>query len=273
MVKRRTMVIAGGALLAAAAVASVPLLRTRGPGEAVSRRAYDWSVSGLRSGGTSGIPAELPAPAFRADPQCIVTANKTIGPCHTNDVPIRLDVTEGATGLPMRVSLRLVDAGNCDPIEGADVEIWHADVRGVYSGRAEAMCNPDDEVARSAAFLRGRQITDANGVASFLTVYPGWYSSRAPHIHMRILVGGQELLISQLLFDDNLNDLIYHGHPEYLARPQRDTMNGGDTVFSASEVESFIFDVDRLDGGILQACFTIGVAGRTADVPWKSMRG
>lgn len=263
MVQRRSVVIGGGAILVAAA-AAVPLLRRSGPGEAISNRTYDWQVAELRSGGTTGIPANLPAPSFRPEPQCVVSAAKTLGPCHTNNVPIRTDVTEGVTGLPMRVSLRVVETGTCKPVEGADIEIWHADARGVYSGRAAGMCNPDDDAARSAAFLRGRQITDPDGVASFLTVYPGWYPSRAPHIHMRILAKEQELLISQLLFDDSLNDLIYRDHPDYSQRPQRDVMNGGDTVFSATEAGTFVFDVNRLDGGLLQASFTIGVKGLAA---------
>lgn len=262
--KRRSVVIGGGIALGTAPLSGLFLVMRRGPGHPISNRSYDWSASDLRSGGTAGLPANLPAPSFRAAPQCSVTANKTLGPCHTNDVPIRFDITEGITGLPMHVNLRIVEAETCAPFEGADVEIWHADVRGVYSGRAAAMCNPDDTAAQKAGFLRGRQITDDDGVASFLTIYPGWYASRAPHIHMRILIDAEELLISQLLFDDSLNDLIYGGHPDYSARPQRDTLNGGDTIFSASEVGSFVFDVDRLENGILQASFTIGLLAANA---------
>lgn len=94
---------------------------------------------------------------------------------------------------------------------------------------------------------------------NFLTVYPGWYSGRAVHVHLRIVVEGKELLITQLLFDDTLSDIVYQGHPDYAARAQRDTMNGGDSVFSAAEASGFIFDVERLDIGILQASYTIGV--------------
>jgi len=258
MVTRRT-VLGGAAIVAlGAAGASAALLR-RGPGEAVSNRSYDWPVAELRAGGTSGMAATPPPVSFGAVPQCVVTPDKTLGPCHTNDVPIRRDVTEGASGLPTWVRLRIVDAATCAPIGGADVEIWHCDAAGVYSGRAAQMCNEGDEAAQAAAFLRGRQLTDADGVASFLTVYPGWYSSRAPHIHMRILVGGRELKITQLLFDDSLNDLVYGRHPDYETRPARDTLNGGDTVFPAAEVSRFIFEVERLDDGALQAAYTIGV--------------
>jgi protocatechuate 3,4-dioxygenase beta subunit len=39
---------------------------------------------------------------------------------------------------------------------------------------------------RGKKFLRGYQTTDANGVAEFLTIYPGWYPGRAVHIHFKI---------------------------------------------------------------------------------------
>ncbi|OAP36953.1 protocatechuate 3,4-dioxygenase [Sinorhizobium glycinis] len=255
--KRRTIILGGGALLAGAGA----VFMARGSGGApISLHSFDWKASDFRAGGTAGISGALPEPIFRAEPQCIATLAQTLGPCHTNDVPIRSDVTEGVAGLPTRVSLRLVEASTCKPVEGADVEIWHTDARGVYSGEAAAMCNAGEARARSTSFLRGRQISDANGVVSFLTVYPGWYPSRAVHIHLRVLLGDRELLVSQLLFDDALSDLVYQGHPDYAARPVRATMNGGDTVFSSSEASHFIFDFEKLDGGVLQASYTIGIA-------------
>ncbi len=255
--KRRTIILGGGALFAGAGTAFIALGRG---GEPISRRSFDWTASDFRSGGTAGVPSDLPEPIFRAEPQCIVTSEQTLGPCHTSGVPVRNDVTEGVVGLPTRVSLRLVEAESCVPIEGADVEIWHTDARGVYSGEAAAMCNRDDAEARSVSFLRGRQISDDNGVVSFLTVYPGWYPGRTVHVHLRILVDGRELLASQLLFDDALSDLVYKGHPDYAGRPPRETMNGGDTVFAASEAGRFIFDFEKLEAGVLQASYTIGVA-------------
>lgn len=255
--RRRTIILGGGALLAGSGIAFIA--RGRG-GQPISRRGFDWKASDFRSGGTSGIPSELPEPIFRAEPQCIATSAQTLGPCHTSDAPIRKDVSDGVAGLPTRISLRLVEAETCKPVEGADVEIWHADASGVYSGQAATMCNRDDADARGAGFLRGRQISDENGVVSFLTVYPGWYPGRAVHIHLRIVSSGRELLVSQLLFDDALSDLVYAGHPDYTGRPPRNTMNGGDSVFSPSEAAGFIFDSEKLDIGVLQASYTIGVA-------------
>lgn len=256
--KRRMIVLGGAALLGAGGTAFLSF----GPhaaGEPVSTRSFDWTAADFRAGGTAGVPEALPPPIFRKQPQCVATRARTLGPCHTNDVPIRQDVSEGVAGLPVRVSLRIVEAASCAPVENADVEIWHVNSEGVYSGQAARMCNDGEAAAQAASFLRGRQVSDKDGVVNFLSVYPGWYSGRTVHIHLRILVEGRELLITQLIFDDALSDLIFTGHPDYRDRPQRDTMNGDDGVFSGADAASYIFDVEKLEGGILQASYTIGV--------------
>lgn len=256
--RRRTIVLGGGALLGIAGAAWYAS-GSRALAQPVSTRSFDWKATDFRAGGTAGLPPELPPPIFRAMPQCVATFAKTPGPCHTNHVPVREDVTDGVVGLPSRLSLRIVDAQTCQPVEGADVEIWHVNAAGVYSGHAARMCNAGEAAARRAQFLRGRQITNVDGLVNFLSVYPGWYPGRTVHVHLRILVGARELLITQLLFDDALSDIIFAGHPDYRARPKRDTMNGDDGVFSAGEAASFIFNVEKLEGGILQASYTIGV--------------
>lgn len=256
--RRRTIVLGGGAFLGVAGTAWYAS-GSRGWAQPVSTRSFDWKATDFRAGGTADLAPELPPPIFRATPQCVATLAKTLGPCHTKHVPVRNDVTEGVAGLPMRLSLRIVEADSCKPVEGADVEIWHVNAHGVYSGHAARMCNDGEAAAKSAQFLRGRQITNDAGVVNFLSVYPGWYPGRTVHVHLRILVAGRELLISQLLFDDALSDIVFAGHPDYRGRPKRDTMNGDDGVFSADEAAACIFDVEKLDGGILQASYMIGV--------------
>jgi protocatechuate 3,4-dioxygenase beta subunit len=242
-----------------AAGGALPFFGRHASGEPVSTRSFDWTAADFRAGGTAGLAGDLPPPIFRSQPQCVATLARTLGPCHANDVPVRKDVTEGVAGLPMSLGLRIVEAATCKPVQGADVEIWHVNAQGVYSGHAAGMCNAGETVSQAASFLRGRQISDKDGIVSFLSVYPGWYSGRTVHIHMRILLGEAELLITQLLFDDALSDIIFAGHPDYRSRRGRDTMNGDDGVFSAKEAASYIFDVEKVDGGILQASYAIGV--------------
>jgi protocatechuate 3,4-dioxygenase beta subunit len=39
---------------------------------------------------------------------------------------------------------------------------------------------------RNEKFLRGHQLTDASGTARFTTIYPGWYTGRAVHLHFSV---------------------------------------------------------------------------------------
>ena len=81
------------------------------------------------------------------------------------------------------IRFTVLNARTCKIIRNADVEIWHCDAIGEYSGVNGA----------STRFLRGHQRSNAKGVAEFLTVFPGWYRGRTPHIHMKVSVGGNEV--------------------------------------------------------------------------------
>lgn len=254
--KRRTIVLGGTAVIGAAATGSY-FLPARG--QVVAGRAFDWKGSDFLSGGTKAIAAELPEPVFRAQPNCVTTLCKTLGPCHLDGIGDRIDISEGFPGLPARMSLRIVDAASCAPIPGARIEIWHTNAGGYYTGEGTArMCTHGDAEATASKAFRGVQATDADGQAGFLTVYPGWYPGRTVHIHLRVTVDGHDQLVSQLLFDDTLSDLIFADHPDYAGRGERDTLNGNDGVFRASEVPAHVFDVEKTEG-VLLASFTIGV--------------
>ena len=81
------------------------------------------------------------------------------------------------------IRFTVLNARTCKIIRNADVEIWHCDAIGDYSGVNGA----------ATRFLRGHQRSNAKGVAEFLTVFPGWYRGRTPHIHMKVSVGGNEV--------------------------------------------------------------------------------
>ena len=78
--------------------------------------------------------------------------------------------------------------------------------------------------------MRGIQRTGASGVATFQTVYPGWYPGRTVHIHVKVHVGGNVVHTGQLYFPDSQTDLAYRKTP-YASRPGRDTRNAVDAVF------------------------------------------
>ena len=67
--------------------------------------------------------------------------------------------------------------------------------------------------------MRGIQRTDARGLARFDTVYPGWYTGRTVHIHVKVHVGGNVIHTGQLFFNDALTDVAFRKAP-YSARPR-----------------------------------------------------
>src|SRR5581483_8509755 len=89
-------------------------------------------------------------------------------------------------GLPLVLAFTVVNAKTCRPIKGADVEIWHCDASGSYSGfdsgAARGGPGGGGGPQTSSRYLRGHQRSNAGGVATFLTVFPGWYPGRTPHI-------------------------------------------------------------------------------------------
>jgi protocatechuate 3,4-dioxygenase beta subunit len=146
---------------------------------------------------------------------------------------IRADPSTGAqsAGLPLRIGFQVSrsSSGTCAPLAGAQVDIWHCDALGVYS---DVRVGGFDTVGRK--FLRGYQVTDASGLASFTTVYPGWYSGRAVHVHFKIRTSpgaarGYEFT-SQLFFDEALTDLV-HAQAPYNQKGRRNTLNSSDGIY------------------------------------------
>ena len=120
---------------------------------------------------------------------CVVRPELTIG-VHLvdeqlNRSDIRYDPLEDnvSPGTPLILNIGVFDAGSnrCAPVEGAQVDIWHCDAMGIYSGVIERVFN-----TRGQQFLRGYQFTDTDGHVQFQTIFPGWYSGRTVHIHFTI---------------------------------------------------------------------------------------
>ena len=102
------------------------------------------------------------------------------------------------------------------------MDIWHCDAHGLYSDVSDPRFD-----TQGKKFLRGYQTTDSNGVAKFITIYPGWYQGRAVHIHFKIRSGSGPVyeFVSQLFFDDALSDQVYNQAP-YDGRGARTPRNG-----------------------------------------------
>jgi protocatechuate 3,4-dioxygenase beta subunit len=149
---------------------------------------------------------------------CVLAPEQTEGPFFLPGDKVRRNVTEGKAGVPLTLKLAVLDVSTCKPIKGAAVDIWHCDAIGTYAA------------ATNKTFLRGIQKTDAKGVATFKTVYPGWYQGRTVHIHVRVSLGGNVVHTGQLYFPDAVTDKVYTRSP-YSSRSGRSTRNPDDSIY------------------------------------------
>jgi protocatechuate 3,4-dioxygenase beta subunit len=158
---------------------------------------------------------------FEGSASCSLTPEETEGPFYFDVDSIRSDIREDREGAPLRLAIRVRDAGSCEPIENAVVDIWHCDALGGYSGF-------DGEEGET--YLRGAQVTNADGIVQFKTIYPGWYRGRTVHIHAKVHLDKRTVLTSQLYFDDDFTSEVFEAEP-YSGRGGRDTFNDGDGIF------------------------------------------
>jgi protocatechuate 3,4-dioxygenase beta subunit len=171
---------------------------------------------------------------------CVLTPEATEGPYWIDTKLTRRNITEGKAGLPLQLVLTVVNAKTCRPIKGADVEIWHCDADGEYSGYdgGSAGGGPGgggpgghQAPATSTRYLRGHQKSNAAGQAEFLTIFPGWYRGRTPHIHLKVHVGGRVVHTGQVFFNERITAAVYRQAP-YSSHGQPDTAHASDNIFA-----------------------------------------
>jgi protocatechuate 3,4-dioxygenase beta subunit len=208
-------------------------------------------AAALGAGGwkTSESAGVGPAGVASGAVTCVLTPEQTEGPYYIAAEKVRRNVTEGKRGTPLTLRLAVVDASTCKPIKGAAVDIWHCDAGGVYSGFGQGSGN--------RTFLRGIQRTDANGIATFRTIYPGWYPGRTVHVHVKVHLGGNVVHTGQLYFRDALTDAVYKKAP-YRSRPGRDTRNANDSVYRNGGKSSLLRVRKSRSGGYV-GTLTMGV--------------
>jgi protocatechuate 3,4-dioxygenase beta subunit len=174
-------------LLAAAGAAGATLFGVLGCGGGGDAGSSSSSGSDGSSGSSSGSGA------------CAVSAEETQGPYPADgsnaigsDVVnalaasgiVRSDIRSSfgglsgtAEGVPTTLELTLVNTnGSCANLAGYAIYVWHCDRSGEYSIYG----------ATDQNYLRGVQETDANGLATFTTIFPACYSGRMPHVHIEV---------------------------------------------------------------------------------------
>jgi protocatechuate 3,4-dioxygenase beta subunit len=141
---------------------------------------------------------------------CALTDSETAGPFPTKSPAslVLTDIRSDRTGVPFNFTITVQNkAENCTALEGAIVDVWHCDKDGYYSEYGGTQMQQEDFTG--VHFLRGRQVTNADGKVGFTSIFPGWYQGRATHIHVHIYnADGDSLLVTQIAFPEGSNSAV-----------------------------------------------------------------
>ena len=171
-----------------------------------------------------------------------------------NRSDIRSDISDGSVqeGVPLHLVVHVyqadgkdqggknntksTDAKVCNPLSDARVDIWHANAHGLYSGVR-------DDGTGGKTFLRGYQITNDSGTATFDTVYPGWYEGRAIHIHIKVTAfdgpNGKLDWTSQFYLNNSANEQV-HTQPPYSNHGPVPVTNEQDGIFTGPSTDGLV---------------------------------
>jgi len=201
-----------------------------------------------------------------------LTPELTEGPYWVNTMLHRSDLRSNShggahqAGVPLALTINVVDSSNgCKPLNGVAVDVWHANAHGLYSDESSQQAGGGTSGGDTLKdnWLRGYQITGGDrgiksnpvrGQVSFRTIWPGWYTSRAIHIHVRVrklshtgaTIAGYT---TQIFFSDADNDHVLTGAAPYNTRsPQKDpTTDKTDTVLTSAD---YATNVVKVEGSI-----------------------
>lgn len=173
---------------------------------------------------------------------CIVSPTETEGPYPypggelTNPLQ-RADITGGQTGVPLALTFNVVNVNaSCAIVSNARVDIWQCNKDGYYSGYANQPGYLGTQSFTGQTFLRGYQLTDNSGNALFNTIYPGWYSGRATHIHIEVYVNNVLKKTTQITFSEAISNTV-HMSSLYAAHGINTTSNASDGIFGNSATD------------------------------------
>lgn len=173
---------------------------------------------------------------------CTTTPEGEIGPYFTDDsasgydrsdIRSNIDGSSPQTGVPLALTIYVFDTEkSCAAYAGAQIDIWHCNASGIYS-------NESVENSLGSTWLRGYQLTDATGKATFTTIVPGWYAGRTTHIHVRIRSTYNSASstsdgsnTTQLFFAQPVVDYLAQSVAPYDAEGSNATTNANDHVYA-----------------------------------------
>ncbi len=158
---------------------------------------------------------------------CEPTGAQTAGPFYPGEPEDRTDISEGIVGVQMEVDIQVVNSA-CEPLAGAEVDLWGADKDGRYSGYQDFGTEGED-------WQRGQQLSDSDGRVRFTCIVPGSYPGRAMHLHVKVRAEGHDELTTQTYLPDSIGAAVLK-QPSYGGADQttndEDNFYAGDTLMN-----------------------------------------
>ncbi|KAI1269936.1 aromatic compound dioxygenase [Xylariaceae sp. FL1019] len=205
-----------------------------------------------------------PHEIFSKYPACALSPDATEGPYYVEGELVRSEIIDGQPGIPLYLKIRVKDIEKCTDVSNVFVEIWHTNATGVYSGVDQQ---------HDMTFCRGLQKTDDMGVVSFLTIFPGHYYGRTPHIHVAVHVDAKQeadnsvhdntvSMNAQVYFDQDLIHAVEKTSP-YDTNTQEFTTNEDDRFLgqeASAQFDPFVYWIPvakRVEDGLI-AWITVG---------------
>ena len=234
------------------------------------------------------------------EPLCKLTPEQEEGPFYIAAEQVRSDLIEDRAGVPVELTIRLVNASDCSALRAASVEIWSCDANGEYAGFASmpdggppggppeglddgpahgpppsGMPPPHMAPSNQKTFLRGIQQTDSDGKVSFSTLFPGCYAGRLNHIHLKVRVPNRDgtnhvAHTGQIFFPEAATSAVLATAP-YTANHVHRTLVGEDVVFNKQNGDRSVAHVvnikqnDVREG--IRASITFGLDARATPTP------
>jgi protocatechuate 3,4-dioxygenase beta subunit len=177
-----------------------------------------------------------------------------------SDIRTSLNTKNVAAGVPITIELSLVNINNCAALAGYAVYAWHCTRDGLYSMYSNGVTAED--------FLRGVQATDNSGKASFVSVFPGCYAGRWPHVHFEVYPSlekttgsGNVVHTSQLALPEDVCKAVYASTPGYTASTgnlSRITLASDNVFRDGVDLQMATVTGNNTDG--YNAKLTVGIA-------------
>lgn len=243
---RRTFLIGAAAVVVSACTSSGETEGGSTLAPTTTAAGAEASTTLLESAGPASELEVLTPQMFNTGSSCTLTPTSTSGPFPTINRKDRRAIHEGLPGHPLRLGLQVVDEA-CEPVPSAIVDVWHTDATGDYSEYDDGGSGKDD--GPGSTFCRGEQTADADGIVEFETIYPGWYDGRAVHIHVAVMLAGENVFTGQLYFDEAYSDAVYQTG-EYASFGSPDTPWSSDGIVGDPTTDGTGIDLSEAVTGL-----------------------